>query len=197
MLKVLLTYGIFGSLRLVRDLLVTRICFRTARLMRLPVYIRGRSYVKFGRGFTSGVGLRVDVFPQVGIVCSGVVFGEGCQVNDYVHIGAVESVTIGKNSLIASKVFITDHNHGSFDGDPEIDIAPIERSITSAPVNIGDSVWLGESVIVLPGVTIGNNAIVGAGSVVTTDIPANAVAVGNPAKVIKVYDEVARRWRRV
>lgn len=53
------------------------------------------------------------------------------------------------------------------------------------PIIIGNSVWIGGSVTILPGVTIGNNVVIGAGSVVTTDIPSNSVAVGNPARVIK------------
>ena len=53
------------------------------------------------------------------------------------------------------------------------------------PITIGDNVWLGGGAIILPGVTIGENSVVGAGTVVTKDIPANCVAVGNPARVIK------------
>lgn len=57
------------------------------------------------------------------------------------------------------------------------------------PINIGDNVWLGGNVVVLPGVSIGNNAVIGAGSVVTKDIPDYAVAVGNPCRVIKKVEE--------
>ncbi|WP_294329075.1 sugar O-acetyltransferase [uncultured Chryseobacterium sp.] len=53
------------------------------------------------------------------------------------------------------------------------------------PITVGDNVWLGGNVVVLPGVTIGNNAVIGAGSVVTKNIPENVVAVGNPCKVVK------------
>ena len=54
----------------------------------------------------------------------------------------------------------------------------------AAPITIGDDVWIGGGAIVCPGVSIGNNAVIGAGSVVTKDIPANVVAAGNPARVI-------------
>jgi galactoside O-acetyltransferase len=57
------------------------------------------------------------------------------------------------------------------------------------PIHIGKNCWLGAGVIVLPGITIGDNTVVGAGSVVTKDLPANVVAVGNPAKVIKKLKE--------
>ena len=53
------------------------------------------------------------------------------------------------------------------------------------PINIGDNVWLGANVTVLPGVTIGKNSVIGAGSIVTKDIPENVVAVGNPCKVVR------------
>ncbi|WP_027381663.1 sugar O-acetyltransferase [Chryseobacterium daeguense] len=56
------------------------------------------------------------------------------------------------------------------------------------PVKVGDNVWFGGNVVVLPGVTIGNNTVIGAGSIVTKDIPDNTVAVGNPCKVVKNID---------
>lgn len=67
---------------------------------------------------------------------------------------------------------------------------PVERSPrptggeTANPITIGDNVWLGGGVIVCPGVTIGHNTVVGAGAVVSGDLPANVVAVGNPARVV-------------
>jgi maltose O-acetyltransferase len=62
---------------------------------------------------------------------------------------------------------------------------------TAEPIAIGDNVWLGGGAIVLPGVTIGENTVVGAGSVVTRDLPANVVAVGNPARVVRFLDPAA------
>lgn len=66
------------------------------------------------------------------------------------------------------------------------------------PVYIGRNVWLGAGVIILPGVIVGDNAVIGAGSVVTKDIPANVVAVGNPARVIREIGERDREyyWRQ-
>lgn len=60
-----------------------------------------------------------------------------------------------------------------------------------APIRIGDNVWIGGGAIVLPGVTVGENTVIGAGAVVTRDLPANAVAVGNPARVVRRLDDVA------
>ena len=89
------------------------------------------------------------------------------------------SVTIGDDCFIGPDVSIYTACHST---------DPVERNTRmewAEPVTIGDNVWIGGSVTILPGVTIGNNVTIGAGSVVTKDIPDNAVAVGNPCKVIK------------
>jgi acetyltransferase-like isoleucine patch superfamily enzyme len=87
---------------------------------------------------------------------------------------------------MASKIFITDHSHGEVDGDA-LTTPPSQRKVVSkGPVIIGDNAWIGEGVVIMPDVTIGKNAIVGANSVVTTSIPENAVAAGIPARVLRV-----------
>jgi len=96
-------------------------------------------------------------------------------------IGAANSITIGNDVLTGANVLITD-----FDWHP---IDPIKRhtseGVLSAPVVIGNNVWLGVNSVVLKGVTIGDNTVIGANSLVVKDIPANVIAVGNPCKVIK------------
>ncbi|MCI1217409.1 MAG: sugar O-acetyltransferase [Bifidobacterium crudilactis] len=92
-------------------------------------------------------------------------------------------VTLGDNVWIAPKVGLFATNH-ALDMEERINGACRAR-----PIDIGDGVWLGGHVIVLGGVRIGSGSVVGAGSVVTRDIPENAVAVGNPARVIKRIDE--------
>lgn len=208
-------YGSLGLLRLIRDTLLTRVLFPGCRIVRYPFYVRGRSAIRIGKGFTAGVGLRLDAFPRgaflhdalsgrasppdgsakVAGVC--LTIGERVEVNDYVHIGAIESVQIGNDVLIASKVFISDHDHGTYSGPGEHsspESRPADRPCQSAPVVIEDRVWLGESVCVLPGVKIGAGSIVGAHSVVTRDIPANCIAVGSPARVVKRFCPVSKRW---
>ena len=68
---------------------------------------------------------------------------------------------------------------------PEAGAEPRDWRKAAEPITIGDKMWLGGGVIVCPGVTIGENTVVGAGAVVTKDLPANVIAVGNPAKVIR------------
>jgi lipopolysaccharide O-acetyltransferase len=120
-------------------------------------------------------------------------------VNDYVHIGAIERVEIGDNVLIASRVFISDHNHGQYDvPDPRCapDVIPDQRPVVSKPVRIERNVWIGEQVCILPGVTIGEGSIIGAGAVVIRDVPPNSIAVGNPAKCVRRFDPVDKAWKR-
>lgn len=191
-------YGIFSFFYLMVCRFFTFYISRNSRLIRLPIFIRNCKKIEFGKGFTTGVGCRFDAFSQ----CSHgstIFFGNNVQVNDYVHIAAVEKVLIGDNVLIASKVFISDHNHGGYSGDTHSspDIAPSNRPILSSPVIIEDNVWIGEFVSVLPGVTIGKGAVIGANSVVTTNIPANSIAVGAPARVIKRFDYEISKWVRV
>ncbi len=202
-MKLLNTYGVFGIIRLAIDLFLTQIdsivCFKSSiRLIRRPVYIRGRKCIKIGNNFTSGVGLRLDAFPKQMKPC--LIIGDNVEVNDYVHIGAINSVLIGNNVLIASKVFISDHNHGYYGNsgkhDNPLTTIPKYRELSSAPVVIEDNVWIGEFVSVLPGVTIGKGSIIGSMSVVTHDIPPASIAVGTPAKVIKTFRTDILKWEK-
>lgn len=92
-------------------------------------------------------------------------------------------VTFGNNIFIGPNVGIYTPNH-SFNR-----IERAKGQEKSSPITIGDDVWIGGNVVVLPGITIGNNVIIGAGSVVTTDIPDNCVVVGNPARIIRKLQE--------
>jgi acetyltransferase-like isoleucine patch superfamily enzyme len=103
------------------------------------------------------------------------IFGHHCT------LAARDSLTIGDDCLIAEMVSIRDHDH-CFD---RLDIPVREQGAVSAPITIGRNVWIGAKVTVTKGISIGDNAIVGANAVVTKDIPANAIAVGIPARVIR------------
>lgn len=110
--------------------------------------------------------------------------GDDVNFSDFVHVGSFSSVRIEAGVLVGSKVLITDHSHGRV-VDVRSDVPPNKRPIVSrGNVVIGRSAWLGDSVCVLPGVTIGESAIIGANSVVVTDIPARTVWAGAPARQI-------------
>ena len=107
-------------------------------------------------------------------------------IGESAHITAVNKIVIGRNVLIGKNVTITDNYHGEIIKSC-LDIPPIDREMYSpGPVIIGENVWIGDKVVVLPNVIIGRNAIVGAGTIVTKDIPENAVVVGNPGRIVKI-----------
>ncbi len=105
---------------------------------------------------------------------------ENVLVDDYSFVMAHESIEVGKNTTIAAFCFITDFNHRH-----SKNISVLDQGYETKPVIIGKNVWIGTHCIVLPGVKIGDGSVIGAGSVVTKDVPAHSIAVGNPAKAIK------------
>jgi acetyltransferase-like isoleucine patch superfamily enzyme len=110
-----------------------------------------------------------------------IVIGDCCLISPGVRISAATEILIGDSCMLAHGAFVTDSDwHGVYDRS-----LPIGHTI---PVNIGKNVWIGDSAIVCKGVRIGENSIIGAGAVVVRDIPANAVAAGNPAAVLKYLD---------
>lgn len=189
-------YGFFGCLYLALCVLYTKIFFRSCRIIRFPFRVTNKHMIDFGADLTTGVNCRLDVVlgwsdnPRL-------IIGSGVQINDSVHIGAAKEIVISDNVLIASKVFISDHNHGSFPCESEFDIPVSSRGLSCEPVFIGENVWLGENVVVLPGVRIARNSIIGASAVVTKSIPEGCIAVGNPARVIKRYNKVTGSWEEV
>lgn len=119
---------------------------------------------------------------------ASIINGERIKIGDGTHIGArnalwagndVGRITIGKDTLFAPDVFITASNYRMDPGMPMMHQPKDEKDVV-----IGDDVWLGAQVLVMPGVTIGDGCVVGAGSVVTRDLPANSIAVGSPAKIV-------------
>lgn len=191
------SYGLAGLLSLALDVIRTRLGYPGSRLIRRPTYIRGRRWIALGPRFTCGRGLRMDALGDSSTTNRLIRIGSDVSMNDYVHIGAVESVTIGDRVLIASKVFISDHGHGGYGkggihSDPRV--APGDRKLTASPVVIEDDVWLCEFVSVLAGVRIGKGSIIGTMSTVTRDIPPYSVAVGSPARVIKQFNFANGMW---
>ncbi|MCE3253020.1 MAG: acyltransferase [Cellvibrio sp.] len=118
-----------------------------------------------------------------------IVIGDYCLISPGVRISAAKSIRIGDNSMLAANVIISDSDwHGIYNR-----VRPFR---CTKPVIIKNNVWLGERVIVTKGVTIGENSVIGAGSVVTKNIPANSVAAGNPARIIKTINPKRRMLKR-
>ncbi len=131
------------------------------------------------------IGPQVLLEPGVWLTCPGearIVIGAGTFLNLNVQVAAVELVEIGEHCMFANGCFVTDGNH-RFD-DP-VKPVPWQGFTTKGPTRIGDNVWCGANVVVTSGVTIGERSVIGAGSVVTTDIPPYSIAAGAPAKVLR------------
>ena len=189
-------YGIIGFLKIMYSFILTKTFYNKSRLIRFPFDIRNRKNIDLGYNLTTGVGCRIEAHPIKENAGKTLILGNNIEMNDYVHIAAGESVVIGNNVLLASKIFISDINHGSYT-DPHHDsplTIPNKRNLSTSPILIEDNVWLGESVCVLPGVTIGKGSIIGSLSVVTKNIPPFSIAVGSPAKVIKTFDFNKKEW---
>lgn len=190
-------YTLKNKVELAWYLLRTKIIDRNIRLIRFPFILRGRHFISFGKQLTTGYWCRFEVFPTDNDDRKRLIIGDNIQMNDFVHICALDRVEIGDGCLFASHVYISDNSHGRYEGrdmDSDPEIAPDHREYITAPVKIGKNVWLGEGVIVLPGVTIGDGCVIGAHSVVNKDIPAASIAVGSPAKVVKRFDYEQKRW---
>lgn len=193
-------YGFRGLLKLLSYLVRTKVFFPQARIIRFPIEVRGKKYIDFGINLTTGKGCRIEAFPFL-TKEKIIQFGNNIEINDYVHIAGISSIIIGNNVLIASKVFISDIQHGCYSGDTIIhsspDLSPNDRPLTAKPIIIEDNVWIGESVSVMAGITIGKGTIVGANSVVSKTLPPNVIAVGSPAKPIKRFNFDTQKWEKI
>ena len=202
------------NVNVIISFIYTKLFFKNLRLVRLPIYIRGKQRVFFGKNFTCGRFNRIDAFVNT----SKISFGYNVQINDSNHIAALSEISFGNNCLIASNVFISDHNHGIF-SDNTLSSTMVNYRFESVrktlhshthpsncyaysdlptkPIIIGNNVWIGESVIILPGIKVGDGCIIGAGAVVTKDLDRQSIYAGNPARKIKFFDHKRKKWMKV
>ncbi len=160
---------------------------KTGSLICYPIYLNCGDLIKIGRNFHAQRRIRLEAFniDTYRYNKFRIMIGDNVHINWNCHIGAINKIEIHDNVLIGSNVLITDHQHGKITSEA-LKLPPEKRELWSkGPVIIERNVWIGEGVAVMPGVTIGENSIVGANSVVTKDIPANCVAAGNPTKIIR------------
>jgi acetyltransferase-like isoleucine patch superfamily enzyme len=108
--------------------------------------------------------------------------GAGTFLNLCVMVAAVELVEIGDHCMLANGCFVTDGNHRFDDPDKPV---PWQGFTSKGPTGIGDNVWCGANVVITSGVTIGRRCVIGANSVVTTDLPPFSIAAGSPARVLR------------
>lgn len=161
---------------------------------RVPIRSRviGHDCINVGRGFMSVNPVWIEAVKEYQNIrySPEITIGDNFRSSGNTHIGCIAKVAIGDDCLFGSNVLVSDHNHGYYKGNSSKlqNLAPVNRPLVSkGSIEIGDQVWIGDNAVVLGSVKIGNNAVIGANSVVTRDIPAFAIAAGNPAKIISTY----------
>ncbi len=152
---------------------------------RLQLQTGRNAQIRFGRFVWVGHGTKIRCHEGSVEIGPKTVLGQECTISAY------RRVAIGQQCVIADRVMFIDFDHNVADVD-----APIRKQgIYMRDVVVGSNVWIGYGAQILRGVTIGDNAVIGASSVVTRDIPANAVAAGTPARVVRMRPEPEHlRW---
>lgn len=156
-----------------------------------PYLISGESFISIGDNFRARDHLRLEAIIEYGKQKfePEIIIGNNVSMEFSCHIGAVNKIEIQDNVLIGSNVYISDHFHGKNDYS-DISIPPSERILYhKGKMIIGKNVWIGDSVSILPGASIGENTIIGTNSVVTKSFPSNVIIAGVPAKIIKTLNE--------
>jgi acetyltransferase-like isoleucine patch superfamily enzyme len=132
--------------------------------------------VVLGRWSWIGHGSKIRAHEGEVVIGAKTVIGQECTISAYQH------VSIGRECILADRVMLIDFDHGVVEVERPIRL----QGIYKRDVKVGHNVWMGYGASVLRGVTVGDNAIVGTSSVVTKDVPANAVVGGVPAKLIRM-----------
>jgi len=156
--------------------------FGPRSVIQPPVRLVGEAAIAIGSDVWVGAGSWLQSLSETdGVTLS---IGDGTSISGNVVISAARSVRLGKKVLLARGVYISDHIHNYGDTTKAV----LDQGIGRVePVEIGDGAWLGENVVVCPGVSIGRGAVIGANAVVTTDVPDHSLAVGAPARVVRSF----------
>jgi acetyltransferase-like isoleucine patch superfamily enzyme len=153
---------------------------------RLELQIGRRGEIRFGRFVWIGDGTKIRCHEGVVEIGEKTVLGQECTISAY------QRVRIGEQCVIADRAMFIDFDHGVVDVERPIR----QQGIYKRDVIVGSNVWIGYNACLLRGVRVGDNAIIGSNSVVTRDVPANAVVGGVPAKVIRMREAPRElRWR--
>jgi acetyltransferase-like isoleucine patch superfamily enzyme len=144
-----------------------------------------RATLRIGRWAWIGDGSKIRVHEGEVSIGAKTVMGQECTISAYQHI------SIGRECIVADRVMLIDFDHGVVEVERPIRL----QGIYKRDVQVGHNVWIGYGACILRGVTVGENAIVGTSTVVTRDVPANAVVAGSPARVIRMREAPRRmRW---
>jgi acetyltransferase-like isoleucine patch superfamily enzyme len=153
---------------------------------RLELQIGRRGTIRFGRFAWIGDGTKIRCHEGEVVVGAKTVMGQECTISAYRH------VRIGEQCVIADRAMFIDFDHGTV----EVERPIRHQGIYKRDVDVGSNVWIGYGACVLRGTRVGDNSIVGTNSVVTKDVPANAVVGGLPARIIRMREAPRElRWR--
>src|ERR671932_222559 len=134
--------------------------------------------VELGRWSWLGHGTKIRCHEGVVSIGAKTVLGQECTISAYQH------VSIGRECVIADRVMLIDFDHGMV----EVDRPIRHQGIYKRDVRVGHNVWIGYGACILRGVTVGDNAVIGTGTVLTRDLPANSVAAGVPARILRMRE---------
>jgi acetyltransferase-like isoleucine patch superfamily enzyme len=146
---------------------------------RVVLQIGRGGRVELGRWSWLGHGTKIRCHEGVVSIGAKTVLGQECTISAY------QRVSIGRECVIADRVMLIDFDHGMVEVERPVRL----QGIYKRDVRVGHNVWIGYGACILRGVTVGDNAVIGTNSVVTKDVPANAVVGGVPARVIRMRDE--------
>jgi acetyltransferase-like isoleucine patch superfamily enzyme len=141
--------------------------------------------VRLGRWSWIGHGSKIRAHEGVVEIGAKTVLGQECTISSFQH------VSIGRECIVADRVMLIDFDHGVTEEERPVRL----QGIYKRDVRVGHNCWIGYGACILRGVTVGDNAIIGTSTVVTKDLPANAVAGGVPARILRMRDEPETlRW---
>lgn len=153
-----------------------------------PLRLYGAEKISIGNRVTIGAGAWLQALPFEGSSSQAISIGDRTSIQESCVISAVREVVLEEAVLLARNVYISDHIHAY----THIGVPILAQGVEKVkPVRIKTGAWLGQNVVICPGVTIGKGAVVGANSVVTEDLPDFSVSVGAPARVVKCFAEPA------
>lgn len=162
--------------------------FGRGSVLQLPVRLSGEGRIAVGADVFVGAGSWLQALESPDAAPVMVEIGDGSSFAGGCVISAASSIRIGARVLMARNVYVSDHIHAYDDLTRAVQDQGVAKLGT---VEIGNGAWLGQNVVVCPGVRIGRGAVVGANSVVTEDVPDYTLAVGAPARIVRSFVEAA------
>jgi len=154
---------------------------------RLELKIEPRGEIRFGRFVWIGDGTKIRCHEGVVEIEEKTVMGQECTISAY------QRVRIGEQCVIADRAMFIDFDHGIVEVERPIRL----QGIYKRDVEVGNNVWIGYGACILRGVSVGDNSVIGTNSVVTKDVPANAIVGGVPARIIRMREAPQDlRWKR-